>query len=293
MVLLVGILIFDSVAIVVYDNDNFLLNFLGAVVLFSLIMLLVFGDGQWIGMAPGTLLGRLGCVAHCCGTSRRSQNRDASRVVGGEPGAIGMKADDYESFKSCCLPTLQHYVRCGLSQKWQVDLLQNYHSTFALIEAVRRGDVALIRGSYLVNLSRSADPSMRRLPRRQDIPDEAVLAGPSSWAFYELPHYYRICVSLFAGMALSLAIRSVYGLIIATIQRPASWRTRSEIGSITTFYGTAEIDYSVHTFVGSALIWSLFFIYLFCRMPLKILVENHEVVALSYMWLTPEHPDPV
>jgi signal transduction histidine kinase len=66
-------------------------------------------------------------------------------------------------------PMLQHMFGYRF---WNAALLRDYHKAMAIAAALRSGDVVLVRGEYLVNLAKE----QKKLPRRQDLPNEATLS---------------------------------------------------------------------------------------------------------------------
>lgn len=218
-------------------------------------------------------------VALCCFIAWviKQLNRDADIVCCGKAALFPAKKRGHEhgatphydwSLSAFVKPMLQHLFGYRF---WNADLLKDYRKAMAIVAALRSGDVVLIRGDYLVNLARKK----QRLPRRQDLPREAILSAPPF-----------SMVDMWRAMRPEMAILRTLFLVVPPV------------AVLYGFLGILEFRADPESIVNILSTWPIiafeagFFYFNVWLLPLQFLVESHQLVALSYLWVSPEHPDP-
>ena len=163
------------------------------------------------------------------------------------------------------VPHLYDFSECGFLQMLRGNSSFNYHSLVALIQAIRSGDIAMVKGEYLIHLAHAN----RHFVKRQDLPDDAYLkVWPPRWAPFGTS-MERLQFWLVFGCALLFLVFDVCPLVFAK-HIDFTWAYYSVFGPF------------------ASLIWVSYSVFV---MPVYDLIAGYEIVALSYLWLTPEHPD--
>ena len=276
---------FLSVGIWLCDIGEYIFGILCACMFFMYLRIMYFFVIQKLNSSADIL---------CCGSRWffPAKNRGSS------PGATFY---DW-SLPAFLKPVLQHTLGYRF---WNAALLRDYHKTMAIAAAIRSGDVVLVRGEYLVNLSKDK----KKLPRRQDLPIEATLYPPP-FALKDLRNKQptrRCCVNRkscscskvmfdFWRIGFSLAFFSIVYFFLAldnsNIYFSSMDAIYADVPFLNTWFNISSSSSVKHIYFANAILGTGLLYFHVWLLPLQMIVETYNIVALSYMWMTPEHPDP-